>query len=302
MLRMRCLLPGLLLLVVTAVGADEPSGTEPNAVSAEAAKQYSYFDALSRLLDARLASGVSLTRSEEPLLNWTIDRSWQGSFYVWTANGRPAMVGCFLADTELPNRRRLYAELHAIADEPFTPLMFRAGKKYEWNPTPVKDSAIAVSDFAAPAKVEPLRRTQLHEIAGQFDITMFRELDSNDKQEELRMLSKPLYRYPAGAQGDGIEGAVYAFVTTRGTDPEFLLAVECDPRSESGNWVVRPMRFCTRRLELRRHAKTVWRCEPYTEALTATKLSERYAIIQLAVTNKDEFEAVRERILREVNK
>lgn len=271
-----------------------PSNDSPER--AEAMKQFAYFDALGKHFKAELASGVPLERSEDSLLNWTIDRSWHGSYYVWTAKGRPAMVGCFLADSENPDRRRAFIELHTMVDEPFSPLSFSSvGRRYEWNPVAVGNSTIPLNDVAAPAQKERTRRSQTREIAQQFQLTMFREAWANDAQEELRMLVHPLYRYPTSTNGS-LEGALYAFVTAKGTDPEFLLAVECDPRAKKNWWKVRPLRSCTRRLDLRRQGVTVWRCDEYSEAQRKTKLSEPYVIITLLETSTKTFEAIRERM------
>ncbi|HWB10288.1 MAG TPA: hypothetical protein VG826_13740 [Pirellulales bacterium] len=262
---------------------------------AEAMKQFAYFDALAKSFSAKLASGAQLERSGDSLLNWTIDRSWHGSYYVWTAKGRPVMVGCFLADSEKPGRRRAFIELHTMVDEPFTPLAFSVGQTYEWNPVAARNS-IPLNDVAAPAKKEHARRSQMREIAQQFELTMFRETGASDAQEELRMLAHPLYRYPASTDGS-LDGAIFAFVTARGTDPEFLLAVECDPRVKKGSWNVRPLRSCTRRLDLRRQGVTVWRCDEYSEAQQKTKLSEPYVIMTLLEASTKDFEAIRERMV-----
>lgn len=269
---------------------------------AEATKQFAYFDALAKHFTARLASDVPLERSGDSLLNWTIDRSWHGSYYVWTANGRPAIVGCFLADSEKSDRRRAFIELHTMIDEPLTPLSIStgaisAGQTYEWNPVAARNSTLPLTDVAAPAKQEQTRRLQMREIAQQFELTMFREAGASEAQEELRMLARPLYRYPATTNGS-LEGAIYAFVTAKGTDPEFLLAVECDPRAAKRWWIARPLRSCTRRLELRRQGVIVWSCDEYSEAHHKTKLSERYMILTLVETSTKNFEAIRERMIK----
>jgi hypothetical protein len=285
--------------------AQETPSNEPTE-RAEAMKQFAYFDALAKHFTAKLASDVPLERSGDSLLNWTIDRSWHGSYYVWTANGRPAMVGCFLADSEKPDRRRAFIELHTMIDEPFTPLSFSAGsfsagQTYEWNPVAARNSTLPLNDVAAPAKQEQTRRLQMREIAQQFELTMFREAGASDAQEELRMLARPLYRYPTSNNGS-LEGAIFAFVTAKGTDPEFLLAVECDPRAANHWWIARPLRSCTRRLELRRQGVTVWRCEEYSEAREKTKLSEPYMIITLVETSTRNFEAIRARMIKGIVK
>ena len=115
------------------------------------------------------------------------------------------------------------------------------------------------------------------------------------------MLARPLYRYPTSNNGS-LEGAIYAFVTAKGTDPEFLLAVECDPRAPDHWWIARPLRSCTRRLELRRQGVTVWRCDEYSEAREKTKLSEPYMIITLVETSTRNFEAIRARMIKGIVK
>ena len=130
---------------------------------------------------------------------------------------------------------------------------------------------------------------------------MFREAGASDAQEELRMMARPLYRYPA-SNNSSLEGAIFAFVTTKGTDPEFLLAVECDPRATNDAWNVKPLRSCTRRLDLRHQGATVWRCDEYSEAQQKTKLSEPYVIITLVETSTRDFEAIRERTIKSIIK
>src|SRR5579864_6221435 len=93
--------------------AQETPSNEPTE-RAEAMKQFAYFDALAKHFSAKLTTDVPLERSGGSLLNWTIDRSWHGSYYVWTANGRPAMVGCFLANSEKSDLRQAYIELHTM--------------------------------------------------------------------------------------------------------------------------------------------------------------------------------------------
>ena len=50
-------------------------------------------------------------------------------------------------------------------------------------------------------------------------------IDVNKERWELRLLSQPLFRYEK-PEGDVIDGALFAFVTSAGTDPEVVLALE----------------------------------------------------------------------------
>jgi hypothetical protein len=49
--------------------------------------------------------------------------------------------------------------------------------------------------------------------------------DNDGKPWELRLLPKPLYRYASRSQ-KVLDGALFAYVWTRGTDPEWLLLLE----------------------------------------------------------------------------
>ena len=50
---------------------------------------------------------------------------------------------------------------------------------------------------------------------------------------ELRLLPQPLYRYES-TDPDVLDGAVFAFVTSAGTDPEVILMVEARKPSGGG--------------------------------------------------------------------
>ncbi|HVA48835.1 MAG TPA: hypothetical protein VNH11_20885 [Pirellulales bacterium] len=74
---------------------------------------------------------------------------------------------------------------------------------------------------------------------------------------ELRLLTQPLMRY-----GDGwteiIDGALFAYVWTLGTDPEFVLLVECRRDAQGPAWYFAPARFSNRGVWLKRADKDVW--------------------------------------------
>lgn len=272
----------------------------------EIAKQFEYFARLADRFEAKLASGVPLKRSGPSILNWTIGSSWQGSFYVWTSDDRPALVGCFLADTEKADARRAFVELHSLLDEPFKPVTIKGIRNYEWNPQKESSSSVAVTDFPLPLESVRLRESQMRDLAGQFHATMYEEASRGTSKEELRLLTKPLYRYPAKGARDG---ALFAFVTSRGTDPELLLAIECDPKRTREGWSVRPMRFCTRRLDLHRGETIVWSIPEFSipnaegESQNSTaRMTEPYMIATLLETSTKDFEAIRERTLAEAQK
>ncbi|TXT19273.1 MAG: hypothetical protein FD138_4360, partial [Planctomycetota bacterium] len=70
-------------------------------------------------------------------------------------------------------------------------------------------------------------------------------------------LAQPLYRYePKSA--DLLDGAVFAFVSSAGTDPEIILPIEARKIDERWKWHTAGARFSDHSLTLRHQDKDVW--------------------------------------------
>ena len=73
---------------------------------------------------------------------------------------------------------------------------------------------------------------QMRALANQFRASV----DTEKGPTELRMLSRPVYRFPSmdysGSAGESPDGALFAFVLT--TDPEAWLLIE--QRRDGGDW------------------------------------------------------------------
>jgi len=74
-------------------------------------------------------------------------------------------------------------------------------------------------------------------------------------RQELRLLSKPLYRYSQPERGI-LDGAIFAFVLT--TNPEFLVVVEAQNVDGKSRWFYSPERFTGRQCDLRIQNQQVW--------------------------------------------
>jgi hypothetical protein len=84
-------------------------------------------------------------------------------------------------------------------------------------------------------------------------------------------LPQPLFRY--GDDGkEVVDGALFAYVWTTGTDPEFLLLLECRNTPQGMQWQFAPMRFTLRPLRLEHQGKEVWRVEAHQEPPKTTTL------------------------------
>ena len=76
---------------------------------------------------------------------------------------------------------------------------------------------------------------------------------------ELRLLPQPLYRYKS-TDPDVLDGAVFAFVTSAGTDPEALLVLEARKPADKDRpvWHYAVARFTDLNLWVRHKGKEVF--------------------------------------------
>jgi len=289
------LILGLPLLCV----ADEPQkeSSDRTAVQQEAARQFDYFQSLAEKFEAKVASGSPLKLTRSPFLKWTLGSSWHGSFYVWTCEGKPVLVGGFLADSQLADHRRSFIEMHSIADEPLSPLEISGTRKHVWDPDVNSTKPVALSNAPEPAGNARLRGIQMRELARTFEVTMYEE----QGKQELRLQSAPLFRYADSADATR-DGAIFTFVNDKGTDPELLLAVECDLKSPKRVWQARPMRFSTQRLELKHDSQIIWSVPKYNETNERSKLTDPYMIVMLVETTTTKFNALREQAINDLKK
>jgi len=287
----------IFVLPLLCVAGDMPKESNDKTVEQEAVKQFEYFQSLAEKFEAKVASGSPLQLTRSPFLKWTIGSSWHGSFYVWTCEGKAGIVGGFLADSGAPESRRSFIEMHSISDEPLSPLEIVGTRNHVWEPDVKRTKPVALNDASEPGANARLRGIQMRELARSFEVTMHEE----DGKQELRLQSAPLFRYADSADASR-DGAIFAFVNGKGTDPEFLLAVECDLNSPKRLWQVRPMRFSTQKLELRRDANVVWSVPKYNETNERSKLTDPYMIVMLVETTTTRFNAIREQAIIDLKK
>ena len=135
------------------------------------------------------------------------------------------MVGTFFSYPST-GPRNLNHELHSLSTSVLD--VTRPGEANTWTPTAAGVELKPVPDAPAPAATPAQRMLQMREMIRGFTAS---SLDHEAKRWELRLLPKPLYRYES-TDPDVLDGAVFAFVTSAGTDPEVILVVEA--RKASG--------------------------------------------------------------------
>lgn len=190
-----------------------------------------------------------MTLVEKPIFRWKQDDDWSGDLFVWTYQGRPQVVGCFLASSAKSRVRGVGHEFHSLALQSLPRTKTVSGS---WQPT----AGVKLMPFSStepPAATPALRLTQMRALARDFTVTMQHE----EKAWELRWLPQPIYRYVAPDAGV-IDGGLFAYVWTRGTDPELLLLLECRGEKPQPRWYYAPVNFTTRPLKLTLKEREVW--------------------------------------------
>lgn len=193
---------------------------------------------------------------KEPIFEWTNpirSTPQHGMIFLWLRNGRPAAVGCIFSqkDPGLPGRRIMH-ELHAMDREKLR-VSRPAGALNEWKP----QAGLArkeLPDAGAPAATAGARLAQMRRLAQQFT---GHETDGEGKRDDLRLLPAPLYRYPEAEDGV-VDGALFALVSTEGTDPEVWLLIEARRDGGHTRWEYACCRFSNRDLYVRHKDKEVW--------------------------------------------
>jgi hypothetical protein len=189
----------------------------------------------------------------EPVYRWTNASRANGqigAMFVWTFEGRPVALGGVFSNPE-GDRRVIMHEFHALG-----PLQIAAqlnDSNYQWLPragVPLH----SIPDPPAPAATAKQRAIQMREIAREFTA---HTIDNVKARWQLRLLSRPLYRYEK-AESDLIDGALFAFISDAGTDPEIVLVLEAVKNGEKATWRYRTVRLSISSLYVQYKGKEVW--------------------------------------------
>jgi hypothetical protein len=174
-----------------------------------------------------------------------------GSVYVWTNQGNAEAVACFWRYVGGDGTRSIVHELHSLS-----PVVLKSeGKGSDaWKPkTGVKRHLI--EDAPAPATTEAARLRQMRTFCRDFSA---RSVSSEGDRTELRLLPQPVYRFQSN-NPDVVDGALFAFVCSVGTDPEAFLQLEAIATTEGPRWNYSLARFSHMDLFVNYKDTEVWR-------------------------------------------
>ena len=190
----------------------------------------------------------------EPIYRWTNAsraNGQVGAMFVWTFDARPVALGGIFSNPE-GDRRVIMHEFHALGPLRLFPRL--KDSEHEWFPAAAVP-LLPLPDAPAPEPSATRRARQMRDLAGEFTA---RTVDDLGARWQLRLLPRPLYRYD-GAGGDLIEGAIFAFVSDAGTDPEIILVLEAIKAGEQLTWRYRTVRLSISSLYVQYRGKEIWR-------------------------------------------
>ena len=174
-------------------------------------------------------------RVPQSLLRWSnaVSNPAFGDTYIWTERGCAKVIISLFTIGE--PRYTIAAECQSLSQAPFQ--MRREGNLV-WRPSTAGIEFKTLEAVRAPANSPRGRMVQMNSIARRFRAE-FSPHTRPDEFTQLRMLTKPLYRYQS-KNDDVVDGAVYGFVNS--TDPEFLLVIEARKIDGKNVWVYAPAR------------------------------------------------------------
>jgi hypothetical protein len=222
--------------------------------------------------DASRKERVELQR--EPVYVWTnpVREGEDGVVFVWTCRGRAEVLGTFFSFPS-SGQRKLCHEFHSLSLSVLD--VSRTGPN-TWTPEAPGIELTPIAGAPRPARSAPQRLAQMHELTHDFAAST---KDNKVRSWELRLLPKPLYRYMS-TDPVVLDGALFAFVTSAGTDPEALLVLEARKAAamDAPVWHYAIARFTDLNLWVRHKGKEVYFAPLVPYGLTRQDPKNRYRV------------------------
>jgi hypothetical protein len=238
-----------LFLVLAANGPADSLSKQMLPIYVKEAETYS--------LAVESAPDRPLELQKEPVFEWLnpARNTQQGALFLWLHDGRPAALACIFSSPheKLPGRR-INHELHALDAEK---LIVKRDEYNQWKP----QAGLArkeLPDAPPPAATPGARLLQMRRLAQEFTGHV---IDRDAQRWELRLLSTPLFRYPPAKTGV-VDGALFALMSSAGTDPEVLLVIEAREEGGKLRWEDACGRFSDLELRVQRRGKEVYASIP----------------------------------------
>lgn len=210
----------IVLSILLALGADEP---EAARTQRDRLVKLHLGDALEYTMYRDASQKEKLEFRKEPVYVWTnpVRTSQQdGLVFIWTGRGRPEAIGTIFSSAAA-GQRGVNHEFHSLSLSTLH-ITRRGTHENSWEPKTAGIELAPIEGARLPAGSAAQRLGQMRALAREFSADT---RDAEDHRWELRLLSQPLYRYES-TDPEVLDGALFAFVTSAGTDPEAILVIE----------------------------------------------------------------------------
>lgn len=189
---------------------------------------------------------------EDPVYIWTNVRQRQmGSVFVWTWHGCPEAIGSiFSYPAQIPGKRGISHEFHTLSTAVLVPVR---EAENQWNPQETL-SRKPIPGATKPVDNPRQRLFQMRELSRAFSA---RTVDPQEQTWELRLLPQPLFRYQS-TDPKIIDGTLFAYVSSAGTDPEILLVIEAAKTAGGAIYQYATCRFSNHDLYVKYQDQPVW--------------------------------------------
>jgi hypothetical protein len=276
--------PAWLLVMLTIVpgqspvAKDDPAPEQAARIKRERLQELYTSEAAEYVIyrDASRKDKVELRN--EPIYVWTnpIRDGQDGGVFVWTCRGRAEVVGSIFCMPAIGQRQlQVFHEFHSLS---LSVLDVQRPGTHTWNWTPLAPGIelAPIAGAPAPARSGPLRLSQMRTLSHDFAAST---RDHQERRWELRLLPQPLYRYES-TDPDVLDGAVFGFVTSAGTDLEALVVIEARKPNptETAVWRYAIARFTDVEMRVRIKGKEVFTCPLIPYNLPQQDPKHRYRV------------------------
>lgn len=242
-----------LLAAMTLGGDDQPISRESEETQA---KLRQIFDDTAKGYEITLEGDakVKLKLVEKATYTWAragANVGSLGSVYVWTNQGNAEAVACFWRWPASETQFDVVHELHSLSA-----VRFQAERPHldAWKPQ-AGVKRMAIPGAPAPASTSGKRLQQMRTLCRDFSA---HSVGDQGERTELRLLPQPLHRSQS-TNPKVVDGALFAYVCSVGTDPEAFLLLEAVQTAQGAEWQYALARFSHMDLFVHHKDREVWK-------------------------------------------
>ena len=202
----------------------------------------------------RDTDSVHLKRENQAVYTWARPGAQGGTFgdiYVWTNRGNAEAVACFWRSPIADGQFSIFHELHSLS-----PSVLKSSRRgpHQWATKEGLHRQL-IPEAPVPASTAVGRLQQMRTMCREFAA---HSVSPEDERTELRLLPQPLFRHQS-SNPDILDGALFAFVCTVGTDPEIFLQLEARKTETGSNWQYSLARFSHQNLFVHYKEREIWK-------------------------------------------